>query len=181
MDDNLTICTIAASRFAKSRSASPLSLASLLAAGPPLFGQMNHRRPPNLPPEIHSSFADDDYDYFAPVSYRAPPALLTEHSNFGMLTTSIPSPAHKMVLPSTHNQAKPAVEYARRCGLRIALDLEISLARVAFPARHPGQQQWMLRLGSFPLPPEAPRGYRIDHSARLPFANSNRVLGTEQP
>lgn len=123
----------------------------LLSALPQLLiGQMNNRLPPNLPPEIHAWFGGTDF--FAPEGYRASLDNFADHSNFGMLTTSIRSPAHEMVLPDTHDQVKRAVAYAHLRGIQIALDLDIRLSRAAFQASHPNQQQWMLRFRSFALP-----------------------------
>ena len=79
-----------------------------------------------------------------------------------MLPTSISFPAHEMVLPGTHDQVKLAVEYAHRRGLRIALDLDIRLARAAFQARHPDQLQRMLRLRSFASPLAAAGSIQIE-------------------
>jgi len=123
---------------------------ALLAAPPRILGQMKNRLPPSLPPEIHAWFAGRDM--FAPEGFRPALDLFADHTNFGMLTTSIRSPEHEMILPGTRDQVKRAVEYAHQRGLRIALDLDIRLARGAFHQRHPEQQQWMLRLRSFPLP-----------------------------
>ena len=143
-------CGAAAVCGTKLPSIGLLVLTLSLASAPLLSGQMNNRLPESLPPEIHAWFGDDSF--FAPGSYRAPLDLFADHSNFGMLTTSIRSPAHEMVLPGTHDQVKQAVEYAHHRGLRIALDLDIRLARAAFQTLHPDQQQWMLRLRSFALP-----------------------------
>ena len=110
----------------------------------------------------------------APEGYRAPLDLFADHSNFGMLTTSIRSPAHEMVLPGMHDQVKQAVDYAHGRGIQIALDLDIRLARRAFQARYPDQQQWMLRLRSLALPPASGDGIQIepaglrDHMGQYP-------------
>jgi hypothetical protein len=143
-------CTTAALHRVRSQSAGLLVLTLLFASAPLLLGQMNNRLPPNLPPEIHAWFGRADF--YAPEGYRAPLDVFADHSNFGMLTTSIRSPEHEIVLPGTHDQVKRAVEYAHRRGIQIALDLDIRLARAAFQVRHPDQQQWMLCLRSFALP-----------------------------
>jgi hypothetical protein len=150
-------------RGTKSPSIGLLVLALSLASPPWLSAQMHNRLPESLPPEIHAWFGDDSF--FGPGSYRAPLDLFADHTNFGMLTTSIRSPAHEMVLPGTHDQVKQAVEYAHHRGLRIALDLDIRLARAAFQARHPDQQQWMLRLRSFTLPLTTASAIQIESAA----------------
>jgi hypothetical protein len=149
-------------------------LALLFAAASILLGQMNNRLPPNLPPEIHAWFVRDEF--FAQEGYRAQLDLFADHTNFGMLTTSIRSPAHEVVLPGTHDQVKLAVEYAHRRGIRIALDLDIRVARRAFQQRHPDQQQWMLRLRSFALPVAPDVRLQIESSALRDHMGQYEVL-----
>jgi hypothetical protein len=141
----------------------PALLTLSLIVAPRTFGQMNNRLPANLAPEIHAWFAGGN-DFFAPEGYRRALDLFADHSNFGLLTSSIRSPQNEMILTGTHDQVKRAVEYAHQRGLRVSLDLDIRLARRAFQARYPDQQQWMLRLRPFALP-LPPAGVQIESSA----------------
>jgi hypothetical protein len=108
------------------------------AAAPP------NRLPAHLPPEIYAWFWQEDE--FRPEGYRRFVDLIAEHSNFGLLTTSLRTPAREIALAETHDQVKRAVAYAHSRGLRVAFDLDARLARGAFLARYPGQQQGMLRV-----------------------------------
>lgn len=166
------ICGVTTLRRVKSRALNLLALTLLFASVPLLFGQLNNRLPPNLPPQVHAWFARDDF--FAPEGYRAPLDLFADHSNFGLLTTSIR--AREIVLPGTHDQVKRAVEYAHKRGIQIALDMDIRLARAAFHARYPDQQQWMLRLRTFALPLTAGNPIQIEPAAEQDHMGRYQVL-----
>jgi hypothetical protein len=114
----------------------PLALL-LLAASP------NHL-PATLAPEIYAWFWSERE--FEPEGYREFVDLIADHTNFNLMTTSLRSPRHEITLPGTHDQVKRAVEYAHQRGLRVALDLDVRLARGTFLKQHPGEQQWMLRV-----------------------------------
>lgn len=104
-----------------------------------------HRLPPALPPEIWAwSVGRGPSD-----AYKESLDLIADHSNFGFLSTKGP---HELTLPEAHDHVKRAVEYAHSRGMRLALDLDIRRARGAFLDQYPAEQQWMLRIRSFPLP-----------------------------
>jgi len=131
----------------------PVRIASLaLGLALPVLaaGSAPNRLPRELPPEIYAWFWQQAE--FQPGGYKPFIDLIADHSNFGLLTTSLRVPAREIAFPETHDQIRRAVGYAHTRGLRVALDLDVRLARGTFLKRYPDQQQWMLRLRSFPAP-----------------------------
>lgn len=120
------------------------ALLSLLLGAPPA----PNRLPPDLPPEIYAWFWQEQE--FRPGGYRRFIDMVAENSNFGLLTTSFRIPAREITFPESHDQVKRAVEYAHARGFRVALDLDVRLARGTFRKQYPDQQQWMLRVRVFP-------------------------------
>jgi hypothetical protein len=106
--------------------------------------------PPSVPPEVVAWFWAEKPE-FRPEGYREFIDLIAGHTNFGMLATSLRAPQHEITDAETHNKIKRAVEYGHQRGLKIALDLDVRLARSAFRQRYPDQQQWMLRIRAFPF------------------------------
>ena len=101
------------------------------------------RLPPDTPPEIGAWFWK--LEEFKPEGYRKYLDMVAEHSPYGLLTTSQRVP-REITEPEVHDQYKAAVAYARQRGLRIALDLDIRLAREAFRKAHPDELQEVLRI-----------------------------------
>jgi hypothetical protein len=122
-----------------------LAISLLLAAS---FAAASNRLPAHLPPEIYAWFWLEPE--FKPEGYRAFVDLIAEHSNFGLLTTSMRVPSREITAPDTHDQIKRGVLYAHSRGLRVAFDLDVRLARGTFRKLHPDQQQWMLRIVEVP-------------------------------
>jgi hypothetical protein len=122
-----------------------LTLSLILAV---TFAVASNRLPAGLPPEIYAWFWLEPE--FQPEGYRAFVDLIAEHSNFGLLTTSLRTPSREIAAPDTHDQVKRAVLYAHSRGLRVAFDLDVRLARGTFRKLHPDQQQWMLRIIEVP-------------------------------
>lgn len=112
------------------------------------FAGASNRLPSELPPEIYAWFWMERE--FQPEGYRAFVDMVAEHSNFGLLTTSLRVPTREVTEPDTHDRIKRAVDYAHSRGLRVAFDLDVRLARGAFRKLHPDQQQWMLRITEVP-------------------------------
>ncbi len=108
----------------------------------------SNRLPTHLAPEIYAWFWTERE--FQPEGYRAFVDMIAERSNFGLLTTSSRVPSREMTDPATHDQVKRAVEYAHSRGLKVALDLDVRLARGTFRKLYPDQQQWMLRIVEVP-------------------------------
>jgi len=71
------------------------------------------------------------------------------HSPYTLLTTACRS--IEVVEPQMHAQASQAVRYANSLGLRVALEVDIRLARQAFRAKYPEEQQeeLVLKLAEF--------------------------------
>ena len=112
-------------------------------SGPSNHGA-EHRLPLSLPPEIWAwstgpAFSD---------GYKESLDMIADHSNFGFLSTKGP---REITSPDAHDHVKRVAEYAHSRGLRLAVNLDIRRARGAFYEKHPGEQQWMLRIRSFPF------------------------------
>ena len=103
----------------------------------------DHRLPLSLPPQIWA------WSTGSPGSegYKASLDMIADQSNFGFLTTKSPS---EVTSPEANAHVKRVVEYVHSRGIRLAVDLDVRRARLAFHNQHPGQQQWMLRIRSFP-------------------------------
>jgi hypothetical protein len=132
-----------------------LSIVCALGLAPVMVGQRGpsdygaaHRLPAHLPPEIWAWSPGRDLSD----SFKKSLDLIAAHTNFGLLSTAMRAPDHEIAEPETHDHLKRVVEYAHQRGLRVALDLDIRLALGTFLKRFPDEQQWMLRIRSFPLP-----------------------------
>lgn len=127
-----------------------------------------HRLPLSLPPEIWT------WGTGSPGSERYMKSLdmIADQSNFGFLTTKSPN---EITTPEAHAHVKRVVEYAHSRGIRLAVDLDIRRARIAFHEQYPDQQQWMLRIRSFPL--QAPGPVRAEiASTKLRDHTGDQVL-----
>ncbi|MGA3325764.1 MAG: hypothetical protein ABSF45_14930 [Terriglobia bacterium] len=111
--------------------------------------------PPSVPPEVVAWFWMEKPE-FQPEGYRQFIDLIAEHTNFGMLATSLRAPRHEITDLETHSKVRRAVDYAHQRGLRVAMDLDVRLARGAFRKRYPDQQQWIMRIRAFPFAPSGP-------------------------
>ncbi len=105
--------------------------------------------PDGVQPTIGAWFCSDDF--LVPDGYKKYVDLFAEHSPYDLLTTSFRVNRREVSEPAFHDQVKAAVAYARERGLKIALDLDLRLAREAFRNQYPDEQQEMLRLRTVPL------------------------------
>src|SRR6185312_6026823 len=103
------------------------------------------RLPSDVLPEIYAWFWLENLE-FQPAGYRTFVDLIASRSDFGLLTSSLRSPRRELTLPATHDQIKEGVEYARTKGIRVAMDLDVRLARMAFRKKYPNELQWQIRL-----------------------------------
>ncbi len=103
-----------------------------------------HRLPLDLPPEIWAWSTGQS----GSEDYKKSLDQIADHSNFGFLSTKAP---REVTRPESHDHVKRVVEYAHSRGIRLAVDLDIRRARGAFLEQYPGEQQWMLRIRSFPV------------------------------
>jgi hypothetical protein len=137
--------------------------------------------PPSVPPEV-VLWGWAEKPEFEPEGYRQFIDLIAEHTNYGMIATTLRAPRHEITDPETHSQIKRAAEYAHRRSLKIAMDLDVRLARSDFRRRFPDQQQWMLRIRAFPFAPSGPTQASIasqvlsDHMT-WPEAQYDRLSG----
>ena len=124
--------------------AAAVSFISFRAAASTAFG---------LPDAVQSTigawFCSDDF--MEPDGYRKYVDLFAGHSPYDLLATSFRVNRREITEKAFHDQVKAAVAYARERGLRIALDLDVRLAREAFRSQYPDEQQEMLRLRTVPL------------------------------
>jgi predicted GH43/DUF377 family glycosyl hydrolase len=105
--------------------------------------------PDGVQPTIGAWFCSDDF--LEPNGYKKYVDLFAERSPYDLLTTSFRVNRREITEAAFHDQVKSAVAYARERGLKIALDLDVRLAREAFRSQHPNEQQEMLRLRTVPL------------------------------
>jgi len=106
-------------------------------------GAKSFRLPADVPPDIGAWFWQPAE--FQPAGYRRYLDMVAAHSPYGLLTTSQRVP-REITEPEVHDQYKAAVAYARQRGLRVALDLDLRLAREAFRKAHPDEMQEVLRI-----------------------------------
>jgi hypothetical protein len=107
------------------------------------------RLPQDIQPTLGAWFAEDDI--LEPDAFRDYVDLYADHSPYDLLPTSFRLKTREVTDPGLHDIVKKAVEYARDRGLRVALDLDVRLARDAFRRAYPDEQQEMLRLRTTPL------------------------------
>ena len=120
--------------------------------------------PYGVQPTIGAWFCSDDF--LAPDGYRKYVDLFAEHSPYDLLTTSFRVNHREITETAFHDQVKAAVAYARERGLKIALDLDVRLAREAFRSQYPDELQEMLRL----------RTVSLNSSGEVDFAVTPDVL-----
>ena len=84
--------------------------------------------PTSVPPEVVAWFWAEKPE-FQTEGYRQFIDFIAEHTNFGMIATSLRAPQREITDPATQLKIKRAVEYAHRRGLKVAMDLDVRLAR----------------------------------------------------
>jgi len=107
------------------------------------------RLPDNIMPVLGSWFWGEDE--FMPEGYKIFIDHVKTHAPYNILTTSVRVHAKEATYIDVHDQVKKAVEYANLQGIKIALDLDVRLARRTFQARYPGEQQELLWLDELKL------------------------------
>ncbi len=118
-----------------------LALARGAAAAEP---RPSIRLPDGVPPVIVASFWHENE--FEPDGYKPYIDLMAEHSGANLLATSLRVPKREVTDEDVHAQIKRAAAYARKRGIKIAMDLDVRLARSAFRKAYPDELQEMLRL-----------------------------------
>jgi len=107
------------------------------------------RLPKEVSPVIGSWFWREDA--FAPAGYRPYIDLFRDHSAYDLLTCSCRVGGREVTDADVHDQIKEAVAYARSCGMAVAQDLDVRLARDRFRELYPDEMQEMLRLRAVDL------------------------------
>ena len=110
-----------------------------LGAGPLVAAGEAARDRLQRPPVIGAWFLSDAD--FEPDGYKPFLDAAAAHSPYTLLSTSLRTGKGEIVDPPIHALLGEAVRYARTLGLEIALDIDVRLARRAFRARYPGEQQ----------------------------------------
>lgn len=126
-----------------------LWLATVLTTMAETVSTPSFHLPASVQPTIGAWFCSDDF--LEPDGYKKYVDLFAEHSIYDLLSTSFRVNQHEVTEPAFHDQVRAAVAYARERGLKIALDLDVRIAREAFRALYPNEQQEMLRLRTIPL------------------------------
>ena len=83
--------------------------------------------------------------------YRARIEQFRDHTDLNVLTVCCRVRGYEVVHPTVHDQLKRAVAFAKECGLGIAFELDVRLARGAFQKAYPDELQEMLRLRTVDL------------------------------
>jgi hypothetical protein len=89
---------------------------------------------------------------FKPSGYKSFIDNVKIHSPYNILATSVRGHGREANKGEVHDQVKSAAEYADKCGIKMALDMDVRLARRAFEARYPDELQELLRLKEVKLP-----------------------------
>jgi hypothetical protein len=134
-----------------------------------------NRLPPSVPPEVVAWFWFERPE-FQPDGFCKFIDLVADHTNFGMLTTSLRAAKHEITFPETHDQIKRAVQYAHQRGLKVALDVDVRFARGTFYKHFPDQQQWLLQIRAFPFAATGLTQVSIK-SRRMDEGLSGRLMG----
>ncbi len=121
---------------------------SLLLSFVFVFVNILNAQPHRLPPEVYpvlgcwfwheAEFESEGYKKFID--------LVSEHSPYNLLTTSLRAPLYEVSDKKVHDQIKAAAIYARERGVPIVMDLDVRLARRAFQKLYPDELQQMLIL-----------------------------------
>ena len=114
--------------------------------------KIDHRPPENVMPVLGCWFWNDAV--FQPEGYKPFIDVVSKHSPYNLLTTSIRAPGVEVTQKSVHARIKAAAQYAKSHGLPMVMDLDVRLARRAFEALYPDELQEMLLLEEVKLSPE---------------------------
>jgi len=102
------------------------------------------RLPDDVPPVVIACFWRQED--FASDGYRPSLDLLARHTGANLLMTSLRVRGKEVTDGAVHAQIKAGASYARKHGMKIAMDLDVRLARKAFQKAYPDELQQMLRL-----------------------------------
>ena len=120
--------------------------AAAAAEGEP--GPAAYRVPPGTLPSIGAWFWKERE--FEPEGYRPILDAMAEHSPYDLLTVSM-RVKRELTDEEVYQQLRKAVGYARQRGMRMAMNLDVRLARSGFLKRFPDEQQEVIRLAEAAL------------------------------
>jgi len=107
------------------------------------------RLPDGVPPVLGCWFWHDAE--FESDGYKAFVDIISRHSPYDLLTTSLRIPLKEVTDRDVHDRIVEAAAYAREHGLSVVMDLDVRLARKAFQDRYPDELQQMVILHEVPL------------------------------
>jgi len=113
----------------------------------------------DVPPVVVACFWRQED--FSPEGYRSSLDLLAQHTGANLLMTSLRARDREVTNNAVHAQIKAGASYARKHGMKIAMDLDVRLARKAFQKAHPDELQQMLRLREVDLQATGKASLRI--------------------
>ncbi|MEW6235977.1 MAG: hypothetical protein AB1656_11360 [Candidatus Omnitrophota bacterium] len=107
------------------------------------------RLPPSVLPQLGCWFWQDRE--FEPLGYKEFLDVISTHSSYAYLTTSLRAPLKEVTDDETYSHIKAAAVYARERGVSLVMDLDVRLARRAFQKQYPNELQEMLMMQEFDL------------------------------
>ena len=133
----------------KSAWLSVVWMARLVVAAEPPEAAQSLRLPVDVPPVIAVwGWREED---FAPAGYEAHIELMARHSGVNLLATTLRAPGRLVTDAVVREQIAKATEFAARSSIRIAMDLDVRLAREAFAKAYPDELQERLRTSEIAL------------------------------
>ena len=131
------------------------------------------RLPDDVTPVIGAWFWREET--FQPEGYRKRLDFFRDHTVYNLLTTSCRLPGREVTTPGVHDQLREAIAYAKRCGMDVAFELDVRLAREAFQKAYPDELQEVLRLRTIELTGEGQATLRIKSEVPRDHMNSRTV------
>lgn len=104
---------------------------------------------------------------FEPRGYEPYIEMMARHSGVNVLTTTIRAPGKFVTDQTVREQIRRANGFASQFGIKLAMDLDVRLAREAFREAYPDELQQMLRL----------REVALKNSGEVTFTIAGEVLG----
>ena len=108
------------------------------------------RLPDGVPPVIGCWFWTEQE--FEPKGYEKFIDMVSKHTAYNLLTTTMRVPNRQITDDDVHDQIKEAVVYARKHGMGVALELDVRHSLRAFQKAYPDELQERLRLREVNLP-----------------------------
>ena len=97
----------------------------------------SYRLPDDVPPVI--AVRGWTKDTFKAENYKAHIDMMARHSGVNVLATTLRAPGRLVTNKDVHDTIKDAALYAGRFGIKIAMDLDVRLARETFAEAYPDE------------------------------------------